>query len=88
MSYLSISATKFFTLGLDKLDEVTGRALATELTRERIWNCIIVQSGKYKGVKFGVNKSLDVILVNDLIIMIKERNKLLKQDQPTLVNSL
>ncbi len=88
MSYLSISATKFFTLGLDKLDEVTGRELCLNLTREKIWNCIIVQSGKYKGVKFGVNKPLDVILVNDLIIMIKEKQKILKQDQPTLVNSL
>lgn len=78
---------KYITLLPETVDETTGKALGIELQRENIWNCLLAPSHKpYKGIKFRVDKPHQVMLVNDLIIMIKEKQKTLKQDQ-TLINS-
>jgi len=80
--------SKYFILTPDKLDEVTGKALATELTREKIWNCIVIQSNRYKAIKFGIANHQQLLLVTDIIKMIKERNKTLKSDlKPTVVTT-
>lgn len=73
-----IRATKYFVLGLDKLTEQQGRMLALELTSHRIWNCLLIQSRKYKGLKFGVNSLAEAKVVEGLMVVIKERTKTLK----------
>jgi len=77
-SIMPVFATKYFVLSPERLNETIGRALATELNRENIWNCIIVQSGKYRGLKFGVNSLQEAKVVKGLMVVIKERTKTLK----------
>lgn len=73
-----IRATRYFVLGLNKLTEQQGRMLALELTSHKIWNCLLIQSGKYKGLKFGVNSLQEAKVVKGLIVVVRERTKTLK----------
>lgn len=83
---MSVFATKYFVLSPERLNQDLAKLLGIELTRENIWHCLLYQTGKYRGLKFGINSRQEALLVNDLIGLIIERHKVLKQDQ-TLINS-
>lgn len=83
---MSVFATKYFVLSPERLNQDLAKLLGIELTRENIWHCLLYQTGKYRGLKFGINSRQQALLVNDLIGLIIERHKVLKQDQ-TLINS-
>jgi len=84
---MSVFATKYFVLSPERLNESIAKALGIHLTRENIWHCLLYQTGKYRGLKFGINSRQQALLVNDLIGLVIEQQKLLKQDQ-TLVKTL
>lgn len=83
---MSVFATKYFVLSPERLNQDLAKLLGIELTRENIWHCLLYQTGKYRGLKFGINSRQEALLVNDLIGLVIERHKVLKQDQ-TLINS-
>lgn len=83
---MSVFATKYFVLSPERLNQDLAKLLGIELTRENIWHCLLYQTGKYRGLKFGINSRQQALLVNDLIGLVIERHKVLKQDQ-TLINS-
>lgn len=83
---MSVFATKYFVLSPERLNQDLAKLLGIELTRENIWHCLLYQTGKYRGLKFGINSRQEALLVNDLIGLAIERHKVLKQDQ-TLINS-
>ena len=80
--------SKYFTLSPERLNESNGRALGLELKRENVFYYIRTTNGnRYKGITFCVKDYNQAILVNDLISLVIEKNKHLKQDE-CLIKSL
>lgn len=76
-----MNSTKYFTLSADQLTEPIARELALEMIKAKIWVCILTQSGKYRGLKVGINNKREFTYFKGTMGLIKEQAKVLKQDK-------